>query len=266
MEANRPGSLIIRPVCAKLTRDTETFGKMDPYCVIKLGNQIQRSAVASSAGKFPNWQDALTFRKTNEDMITIAVWDRDDASSDDLVGECTIPLGRLLGNNGRFEDWIELQYKGRKSGDIRIASTFHTDSPATSTTGQPGKTPVPQGQAQPYPYPQPGYPQAAYPQAGYPQPGYPQPGYQAYQQQYAQPGQYPQGQTGQYPPGQYAQAGQYPPGQYAQGGQYPQGQAGQYPPGQYPPGQYPQGQYPQGQYPQGQYPPGYQYPPGGYPY
>ena len=116
-----------------------------------------------------------------------------------------------------------------------------------------------QGQQQ---YGQPGQ----YPQGGQPQ-QYAQPG----QQQYGQPGQYPQ--QGQYPqggqpqqyaqPGQYAQQDQAPQGgqQYGQPGQYPQGGQQQYPQqGQYPaggqPGQYPQGGQPQ-QYAQpGQYPQG----------
>ncbi len=111
-------------------------------------------------------------------------------------------------------------------------------------------------------YAQPGQ----YPQGGQPQ-QYAQPG----QQQYGQPGQYPQ--QGQYPqggqpqqyaqPGQYAQQDQAPQGgqQYGQPGQYPQGGQQQYPQqGQYPaggqPGQYPQGGQPQ-QYAQpGQYPQG----------
>ena len=116
-----------------------------------------------------------------------------------------------------------------------------------------------QGQQQ---YGQPGQ----YPQGGQPQ-QYAQPG----QQQYGQPGQYPQ--QGQYPqggqpqqyaqPGQYAQQDQAPQGgqQYGQPGQYPQGGQQQYPQqGQYPaggqPAQYPQGGQPQ-QYAQpGQYPQG----------
>jgi hypothetical protein len=255
MEANRPGSLIIRPICAKLTHDTETFGKMDPYCVVKLGSQVQRSAVASNAGKFPNWQDALAFRKTNEDLLSISVWDRDDATSDDLVGETTIPLSRLITNNGHFEDWIELIYKGKKAGDIRIGSMFHPEgSSTTQKPQQQGSTAQPQagvpGQYPQYAYPQAGYPQAGYPQAGYPQ-AYPQAGYPqaGYPQAYPQAGQPQPGYDAYQQYAQYNQAGQYPPGSYVQ----------------YPAGQQPQGQYPPGQYPQGQYP-GYQYPPGSYPY
>lgn len=33
------GTLIVKPLKAKLTRDTEFLGKMDPYCKVLLGNQ-----------------------------------------------------------------------------------------------------------------------------------------------------------------------------------------------------------------------------------
>lgn len=120
---NAQGTLIVRPICAKLTRDTETFGKMDPYCVVRVGGQQQRTAVAEGAGKFPNWSDQLVFRKTNEDTIFFAVWDRDSASSDDMVGETTLPLSRFLGQ-ANTEEWVEIMYKGRKSGEIRIGVQF----------------------------------------------------------------------------------------------------------------------------------------------
>lgn len=32
------GTLCIKPIKAKLTRDTEFLGKMDPYCKVKLGS------------------------------------------------------------------------------------------------------------------------------------------------------------------------------------------------------------------------------------
>ena len=41
---------------AKLTRDTETFGKMDPYAVVNyLGREIGRTKVHEDGGKTPKW-------------------------------------------------------------------------------------------------------------------------------------------------------------------------------------------------------------------
>lgn len=65
--------------------------------------------MADSAGKFPNWSDALVFRKQHEDTLSVAVWDRDNASTDDLVGETTVPMSRVL-TGSAFEDWLEITY------------------------------------------------------------------------------------------------------------------------------------------------------------
>ena len=45
------GNLIIKPLSGKLTRDTDTFSKMDPYCVIFFGNEKKQTKVANEAGK-----------------------------------------------------------------------------------------------------------------------------------------------------------------------------------------------------------------------
>jgi len=38
MALSGTGKLIVKPLSAKLTRDTETFGRMDPYCIFLLGS------------------------------------------------------------------------------------------------------------------------------------------------------------------------------------------------------------------------------------
>lgn len=32
-----PGTIIIKPLSAKLSHDTETFGRMDPFCLVRIG-------------------------------------------------------------------------------------------------------------------------------------------------------------------------------------------------------------------------------------
>jgi hypothetical protein len=43
-------------------------------------------------GKHPQWNQTLSFRRTNEYMIEIQVWDADEVSNDDLVGEGSLAL------------------------------------------------------------------------------------------------------------------------------------------------------------------------------
>lgn len=46
------GTLIVKPISAKLTHDTEFLGKMDPYCKVTLGNQCKRTREHTDAGMF----------------------------------------------------------------------------------------------------------------------------------------------------------------------------------------------------------------------
>lgn len=259
MEHKKSGSLIVRPICAKLIRDTETFGKMDPYCTISVGTQKFRTRVAEDAGKFPNWTDQFVIRVTNEELLEFGVWDHDSASQDDIIGEGVYPLQAVV-KSRNFEDWVELKHHGRKAGDVRLHLTFTEDAAGQQAHGQ-------QTQGQPQAYP--GYPpqQYAYP----PQQGYPaQPGYPPQQAYPAQPGYPPQPGYPQQPgyPAQQAYPGQpgYPPqaGYPAQPG-YPPQQGYPAQPG-YPPQAYPQQPYPgQPGYPQQPYPGQPGYPPQGYP-
>lgn len=49
------GRLRLEVVEAKLIRDTEFLGKMDPYCVIKMREQVFKTKTMLNAGKTPKW-------------------------------------------------------------------------------------------------------------------------------------------------------------------------------------------------------------------
>lgn len=87
------GILIVKPVCAKLTYDTEVFGKMDPYAILTIGSQSFQTHTANDAGKNPTWTDSLSFKLTgNETSIYIKIYDRDVGSMDDFICEGTVSL------------------------------------------------------------------------------------------------------------------------------------------------------------------------------
>ena len=235
---NQQGTLIVRPICGRLTRDTDFFTKMDPYCVVALGSQKQKTRVAVSAGKTPNWQDQLVFKKTFEDSLKIEVWDYDSNSRDDLVGEGYVTVQRVT-STPNWEDWVEVVHKGRKAGDIKLSVTFTPDSSAVGYNHY-GNAPQPaypmyppqmQGAYPAYPpsvvyvnyTPPPAFPGPLPAYGGYPPP--PPPNYGGYQtmpaQQFSHPGPPPNAPYGQPPNPPYGQ----PP--Y---GQPPNPAYGQYPP------------------------------------
>ena len=53
------GNLALTVVDARFTRDTETFGKMDPYCKISTRQQQFRTATKQAAGKTPVWNETF---------------------------------------------------------------------------------------------------------------------------------------------------------------------------------------------------------------
>jgi len=48
--------LHITPVNAKLTRNTEWVGKMDPYCIVKVGNLEYQTKTHKNGGFKPEWE------------------------------------------------------------------------------------------------------------------------------------------------------------------------------------------------------------------
>lgn len=49
------GNLFITIVEGKLSRDTETFGKMDPYCLVEYNGNKYKTITHKSGGKLPHW-------------------------------------------------------------------------------------------------------------------------------------------------------------------------------------------------------------------
>jgi len=51
------GKLVLHIIEAKLIRDTEAIGKMDPYIVINMREQRFRTKEATDQGKTPLWNE-----------------------------------------------------------------------------------------------------------------------------------------------------------------------------------------------------------------
>ena len=99
------GALALTVIEARLTRDTETFGKMDPYVKISTRQQNFKTAVKNGAGKTPVWNQTFNIDvKYIGDDLTIQVFD-EDPGSDDKVGESTVKLSAFCVNHG-IDDWF----------------------------------------------------------------------------------------------------------------------------------------------------------------
>ena len=118
-----PGTLVVKPAAGRLTRDTEAVGTMDPYVKVTVGTRQERSKVHADGGKFPQWSDSFTFSIVNEDLVKIECWNRNHVASDDCIGEGAVPIATIAAA-GKWNDWVELTYRGRSCGHIQCDITY----------------------------------------------------------------------------------------------------------------------------------------------
>ena len=107
------GKLKIHILEARLTRDTEAFGKMDPYVNFQLaaGTNVRnkwRCKTHAGGGKNPSWNDRHNFDLVEgDDRIQAQVYD-EDTGSDDLIGSTSIDLNPVF-SRGMRDEWFPLQ-------------------------------------------------------------------------------------------------------------------------------------------------------------
>jgi hypothetical protein len=126
------GNVVIKPLTAKLTRNTEFFGKMDPLVKVIIGAHTQRTAVAKRGHKNPGWETELSLRRSFEDIIHFEVWDKDIIKGD-LVGMGDIAFNQIFVLGNKFNGWIPLKYKGKDSGELLVDILFIPDAGVNTT-------------------------------------------------------------------------------------------------------------------------------------
>ena len=138
------GKLSLTVIEARLERDTETFGKMDPYVVIHNRMQRLRTTTQEGAGKEPTWNETLELdvKYIGDDM---KIWVMDeDVTNDDLIGEASVKLSSLCVNGG-LDDWWTITYKGKKAGMLHLKGDWTPSSSnplAASAARKPGVLPT----------------------------------------------------------------------------------------------------------------------------
>lgn len=113
-------TLLIRPVAAQLTHNTDFFlFKMDPFVEIAIGPHRYKTTVHKKGGKRPQWNETFSHELFgNEDDMTIIIWDQ-DRKKVDLVGETAINLSQVLAQ-GSSSNWYEVFWRGKTAGRILI--------------------------------------------------------------------------------------------------------------------------------------------------
>jgi Ca2+-dependent lipid-binding protein len=107
------GKLSITVIEAKITHDTEWFGKMDPFCKVEYRSQSVKTPTHKSGGKFPVWNHEVEFLIIGASGdIWFKLWD-EERFENDAVGAVQIKVQTLMNN---VDDWFTFTYKGKAAG------------------------------------------------------------------------------------------------------------------------------------------------------
>ncbi|KAM0885898.1 hypothetical protein ACQ4PT_030035 [Festuca glaucescens] len=119
------GTLEVLLVGAKGLENTDYLCNMDPYAVLRVTSQEQKSSVAEGKGSDPEWNETFVFTSSeNATELIIKLLDSDNGTNDDNVGEATIPLDAVY-TEGSIPPTVYNVVKDEEyCGEIRIGLKF----------------------------------------------------------------------------------------------------------------------------------------------
>ena len=69
------GRLEVNVLDGTRLKDTQTFGKQDPYCVLRVGEQRDRTKTCADGGTRPRWNERFRFSLAgHESALDLEVW------------------------------------------------------------------------------------------------------------------------------------------------------------------------------------------------
>ena len=108
---------------AKLTRNVEMVGNMDPYVIIKVDGKELRTKTMDNAGKTPVWNQDFDINLPDKKRdVTFQVWDV-GTISDEIIGEATLKLESILTQSRDVKE-IDIKHKGKSAGKLYIMSSI----------------------------------------------------------------------------------------------------------------------------------------------
>ncbi|XP_049344705.1 elicitor-responsive protein 3-like isoform X2 [Solanum verrucosum] len=123
------GTLEVFLVNAKGLEDQNWLTSMNPYVILTCRTQEKESGVASGEGTDPEWNETFVFTISSDvEEITLRIMDKDTLSSDDFVGEATIPLHEVLREGEVSERAYNVVKDEDYCGEIKLSLTFTSES------------------------------------------------------------------------------------------------------------------------------------------
>ena len=117
------GTLSINAKEGKLFKDTEFFGKMDPYCKFEANGRTYQTPVHQEGGKTPRWNYFFDVSvKSMEEELRFSLYDK-EKYNDDFIGEGYVKYKDLCINNG-VSSWFNIFSNGNISGMVYLETKY----------------------------------------------------------------------------------------------------------------------------------------------
>lgn len=107
-------------------KDVEFIGKSDPYAVLSIAEQKQRSKTIKGGGKSPVWNESFLFEiPDGPHELEIVLFDQESHGGDESMGTVIIPLGPLFVDRQVAPCKFKVQRpSGKFDGELEIGLKF----------------------------------------------------------------------------------------------------------------------------------------------
>ncbi|KAN0064147.1 hypothetical protein ACQY0O_003314 [Thecaphora frezii] len=143
------GTLVCVVLKAKNLPNKRSIGKQDPYCVLTMGSEQQRTKPDKRGGQHPTWDEQLHFEiyedmedalvkrsdgsktsssaaraKGGKKVLKVSCY-ADDNKDPEFIGEGMVDLTDTL-KTGEFDEWVPIKAKERYAGEVYLELTFYS--------------------------------------------------------------------------------------------------------------------------------------------
>ena len=124
-------------------KDTQTFGKQDPYVVLRCGESEHfRTKVCKDGGTAPTWNEKFTFTiARGENEVHLRIWNSNMLRSDTCIGSAVVELDKVFKEGYDDVDVSVFDAKGRPAGVLNVVLTFMPGQVSKPTQPAPSAQP-----------------------------------------------------------------------------------------------------------------------------
>ncbi|VDB88532.1 unnamed protein product [Peniophora sp. CBMAI 1063] len=127
------GTMVVVVLKAQNLIDNHKFYKQDPYAVLSLASQTQKTPPDPKGGQHPVWDEEMRFPIMAADdarnrTLKVKVYSK-EKKDDLLLGEGEVDISETL-RTGEFDDWVPLKIGDTQRGELYLEMTFFSAGPA----------------------------------------------------------------------------------------------------------------------------------------